>query len=66
MPSTGRRHKMLLPGDLSKCHSEIRLAVEEASSDEGFACPVCSSPCQYTLLGEGGTHRSLMLSGCSR
>jgi hypothetical protein len=42
-----------------KCHGEIRLAVEEAPSDELFPCPVCGKPSSYTLLGEGGTHRSL-------
>jgi hypothetical protein len=42
-----------------KCHGEIRLAVEGAPSDELFPCPVCGSPCLFTLLSEGGTHRPL-------
>jgi hypothetical protein len=49
----------LLLGDLRQIHGEIRLAVEGAPSDELFPCPVCGSPCLFTLLGEGGTHRPL-------
>jgi hypothetical protein len=39
---------------------EIRVAVEEVPSDERFPCSACSSPSEYTLLGEGGTHRTLL------
>jgi hypothetical protein len=43
----------------SKCHGEIRLAVEKAPLGELFPCPVCAAGCRYTLLGEGGIHRTL-------
>jgi hypothetical protein len=38
---------------------EIRVAAEEAPSDETYLCPLCQTLCHCTPLGEGGTLRPL-------
>jgi len=40
-------------------HGEIRAAIAEIPNSRFHPCPVCQRSCQYILLGEGGTHRSL-------
>ncbi len=38
---------------------EIRVATEEAPSDDRYRCPLCQALCHSCLLGEGGTLRPL-------
>jgi hypothetical protein len=38
---------------------EVRVAAEEAPSDESYQCPLCQTLCHCTPLGEGGTLRPL-------
>ena len=40
-------------------HGEIRTAMAEIPTGRFHPCPVCARNCEYKLLGEGGTHRSL-------
>jgi MoaA/NifB/PqqE/SkfB family radical SAM enzyme len=40
-------------------HGEIRAAIHEVPVDRFHPCPVCHLDCEYTLLGRGGTHRTV-------
>ena len=40
-------------------HGEIRAALQEIPVDRFHPCPVYHQSCEYTLLGRGGTHRTI-------
>jgi len=44
---------------LCREHGEIRTAIAEIPAGRFDPCPICARNCGYTLLGEGGTQRSL-------
>jgi len=44
---------------LCREHGEIRTAIADIPSGCLHPLPLCNRNCEYKLLGEGGTHRSL-------
>src|SRR5262249_23467327 len=38
---------------------ELRVGLEEIPTERFHRCPLCNQVCEYTVLGEGGTVRSL-------
>ena len=44
---------------LCREHGEIRTAIADIPIGRFYPCPLCAGNCEYKLLGEGGTQRSL-------
>ena len=44
-------------------HGEIRAAIQHLPVDRFHPCPVCHGGCEYTLLGRGGTQRTIPFWG---
>jgi hypothetical protein len=40
-------------------HGQIRAAIQDVPVDRFHPCPVCHLDCEYTLLGPGGTHKTM-------
>src|SRR5215469_17356384 len=47
------------PRAMCREHGEIRTAIADIPIGRFHPCPLCNRRCDYKLLGEGGTQRSL-------